>query len=241
MYPGTCNAKQNIFRRPADLERHYKNVHADEKDRFPCDYEQCTLLRDPFTRKDHYRDHLRDFHKEDFGAAKGEKSARSDREKQKWQKKQKAWLAERKISHKHWRCAKCLVKNNVSQVGWDCASCKVPCEAHRIEARQRLTLAPGESSGSRSETQANASLDQKVDYSNCSTCNGAACIDDGYGTYVSCPVCQPSAAPFAAYDYDAPYNHDQSVPSTSSTAYAAPTTNSVADMFASLVLGGSLK
>jgi hypothetical protein len=119
-------------------------VHADEKDLFPCDYTKCPRSQDSFSRRDHYRDHLRDFHKEDIGCAKGEKSSR-DKDKQEWQKAQKAWLAERVVSNKHWRCAKCLVNNNVIQVGWDCASCKNPCEEDRIRTRQRLTLAPGES------------------------------------------------------------------------------------------------
>jgi hypothetical protein len=77
LYPWGCLGKQTIFSRPADLERHYKNVHApqDEKDRFPCGYPKCKRATSTFTRKDHYRDHLRDSHKEDIVLAKDDKKA----------------------------------------------------------------------------------------------------------------------------------------------------------------------
>ena len=140
LYPWGCSGKQTIFSRPADLERHYKNVHAppDEKDCFPCDYSKCERATSAFTRKDHYRDHLRDFHKEDIGSAKGEKKM----DRKQWLTAQKIWLAERKISSKYWRCAKCLVKHSITY-GWDCERCKTTCEQERQDARMKLAkLAP---------------------------------------------------------------------------------------------------
>jgi hypothetical protein len=126
----------NVFSRPADLERHYKNVHASspEKVSFPCDYSKCERALIPFTRKDHYRDHLRDFHMEDIGSAKGEKKM----DRKKWLAAQKIWVAERKISAKHWRCAKCLIKHYIAYDGWECEPCKTTCEQDRINARQKL-------------------------------------------------------------------------------------------------------
>ncbi|KUJ10164.1 uncharacterized protein LY89DRAFT_787791 [Mollisia scopiformis] len=71
VYPFDCTGKQTVFTRPADLERHYKNVHSTQgPNQFRCDYSTCGRRSQPFTRKDHYRDHLRDYHKEDVGSAK---------------------------------------------------------------------------------------------------------------------------------------------------------------------------
>jgi len=130
LYPGICS---KLFSRIADLERHYKIVHApaDQKVAFPCDYSRCARLSDPFTRKDHYRDHLRGYHKEDIGSVKiygmkvgGEQEA--------------TWLVERRIDSKYWRCAICLVRIYVADDAWECPNCKRPCEAERVAARQRL-------------------------------------------------------------------------------------------------------
>lgn len=128
-YPA-CNDPK-IFKRPADLERHYRNVHAslDQREQYPCDYPNCQKGRGPFTRKDHFRDHLRDYHKEDIGSAKGEKQY----ERKKWLKLQEAWVAERNISAKWWRCQKCLQRVYVSDAGFDCPDCKVTLDSERVD------------------------------------------------------------------------------------------------------------
>lgn len=189
-YPG-CSGKQTLFSRPADLERHYKNVHSNVKDSFPCDYRKCLRSQDPFTRKDHYRDHLRDYHKEDIGCAKGEKSSRV-KDKQKWQRAQKIWLAERYISHKHWRCNRCLVKNYVTQ-GWECSSCKNPCEEDRIRARKQVMGDPAETT---MEDPAETSTEDGYAAAapSCGACNGGTWIENEHGGYASCPVCQFTTA-----------------------------------------------
>ncbi|KAH9219651.1 hypothetical protein DL95DRAFT_55528 [Leptodontidium sp. 2 PMI_412] len=100
-WPGECNRNGVPFTRPADGDRHLKHVHGppEDRDKFPCSYCPCLSGRhqEPFTRKDHYRDHLRDFHQEDIGAAKGEKGARTDKQKRDWARQQKKWLNSRKI------------------------------------------------------------------------------------------------------------------------------------------------
>ena len=208
MYPGPCNGKQNVFGRPADLERHYKNVHSDEKDKFFCDARNCPRSQDPFSRKDHYRDHLKDFHKEDIGCARGEKSFRDKQDKREWQKAQNAWLAERVISYKHWHCARCLFKNYVAQAGWECLSCKIPCEEDRVRARQAL--------GSDRQTPEDPTEVTMTDncvaaapYSSCGQCN-MGWTEDGYGTYVACQLCVPAATPvpYSSYEGDA-YNREE--------------------------------
>ncbi|KAG6092657.1 hypothetical protein E4U30_005141 [Claviceps sp. LM220 group G6] len=65
LYPG-CNSKP--FKRRADLDRHYKHRHAaeDQKASFNCDYPHCNRRKNSFHRLDHFRDHLREFHKENI-------------------------------------------------------------------------------------------------------------------------------------------------------------------------------
>jgi hypothetical protein len=145
-YPGVCADK--IFKRPADLERHYRNVHGppDQKENFWCDYPPCKA-RGAFTRKDHFRDHLRDYHKEDIGSVK--KGDKNKLDEKKRLKRQDAWVAERKIELKWWRCPKCLERVQIAESGYDCETCKHPCDkerAERIEAvratKMRPTYAP---------------------------------------------------------------------------------------------------
>lgn len=215
-YPGTCTGKQSVFGRPADLERHYKNVHSDSKDTFFCNFTKCPRSQDPFGRKDHYRDHLRDFHKEDIGCAKGEKSFRDKQDKREWHRAQKAWLAERVISSKHWRCARCLFKNYVAQAGWDCLSCKIPCEEARIRARQRLGSDRQTPEDPTEVTMTNGYA-PPVPYGSCGTCNGGWV--ETFGAYVACQLCVPAARAgtpgFQSYDSSG-YNPEEYDPARAS-------------------------
>ncbi|CZS87883.1 uncharacterized protein RCO7_00864 [Rhynchosporium graminicola] len=143
-WPGECARGSKPFTRSADLARHMQNVHGPQEGRnkFCCSYKTCIndrhLDKNAFSRKDHYRDHLRDYHNEDIGAAKGFKDAKNDKQKYAWAKAQKIWLTSRNISANHWRCARCLTKKWVSKHGWSCDECKLPCEQDRIEARMKL-------------------------------------------------------------------------------------------------------
>lgn len=87
-YPG-CDGKHDAFNRPADLERLYKNVHvhADDKVSVTCSYPKRTSSQDIFAPKDHYREYVLDFQKEDLGCGKGEKCSK-DKGKQTWQEAQ---------------------------------------------------------------------------------------------------------------------------------------------------------
>ncbi|KUJ23251.1 uncharacterized protein LY89DRAFT_177184 [Mollisia scopiformis] len=110
-YPG-CTGKVRVFGRPANLIRHYKNVHLDPdiKDFFACDHRNCGRSFNPFSRKDHLRDHFRDYHKEPIGNAKGEKSMRNT---PKWLEVQ-SWLNDRVYKANWWRCGKCLCRIMIS-------------------------------------------------------------------------------------------------------------------------------
>jgi hypothetical protein len=134
----------------------------------------------PFSRKDHYRDHLRDFHKEDIGSTKGEKKM----DEKKRVAAQKTWRAERQISAKHWRCAKCLVKYYVTYNGWDCEPCKISCEHERKEARMKLAkLAP------KVEVMEPMEEDTDAQYGNTQYSNAGTSSVTGYN---GCGTCQNS-------------------------------------------------
>ncbi|TFB06861.1 hypothetical protein CCMA1212_001189 [Trichoderma ghanense] len=122
LHPG-CDAKP--FRRRADLDRHYKHRHApsSQKDSYHCDYARCGRRRDPFHRRDHFRDHLRDFHKEDI--EKRGVAAKED------------WFEGRNASHTWWRCTKCLKRIYISRQGYECPTCKTSLQAKRKEIRRR--------------------------------------------------------------------------------------------------------
>lgn len=191
MFPTNCmgkNGQQASFQRPADLERHYKHVHSsdDLKDVHFCTYPKCARYTTPFARKDHYRDHLRDFHKEDIGHAKkstknitkyGKKEA--DR---RWQEEQRTWLAERNISEKHWRCARCLTKVSVADHEWTCSACHNRCEQERIDMRMKMPV----------EVEVPVEVDGYAPNPyECFYCNGTQWVGNEQTEWEACPHCRP--------------------------------------------------
>ncbi|KAF7863018.1 hypothetical protein EAF04_007101 [Stromatinia cepivora] len=63
-FPSGCS---RVFGRSADLQRHYKLVHAhaDQKSLYSCGSKCSATGNDPFTRNGYYRDYLEDFREED--------------------------------------------------------------------------------------------------------------------------------------------------------------------------------
>ncbi|KAL0777925.1 hypothetical protein CaCOL14_005578 [Colletotrichum acutatum] len=117
-----CTA--NPFKRKADLERHYRQVHQDpsKKEAHKCDYPKCSRRSEPFGRRDHFRDHLRDYHNEDIF----KRGTHVD----------DSWLQGRNLSSRWWRCSKCLIRVDVnSYPDHVCPKCKNPCEDKRKRAR----------------------------------------------------------------------------------------------------------
>jgi hypothetical protein len=188
-FPGCLTKKP--FNRPADLERHYRNVHAsaDQRECYGCDYPKCDRASEPFTRKDHYRDHLRDYHKEDLGQAKRAKKE----DGQKWNRSQELWLAERNISFNWWRCAKCLSRVRVEDDGWDCRQCNGACEPERKARR-----------GVKTEHYDIGSYDTTADLlpTDCTICNGAVYIKSEDESWLSCPRCDPRQGSEYTYDVE---------------------------------------
>ncbi|ESZ96515.1 hypothetical protein SBOR_3137 [Sclerotinia borealis F-4128] len=186
-FPIGCSGRQ--FGRPADLERHYRHVHADadQKGSFPCDYQPCDRSKDPFTRKDHYRDHIKDFHKEDVGSAKQPKNFKDPK---KWQVIQQAWREERQIDPRWWRCKRCLQRVYVETHGYKCTTCNEECAKDRIEAREskRREL--------ESDRVPYSERDMSMTFAaQCTSCNGSKQVTDdvfGEGNWVPCPICVPS-------------------------------------------------
>jgi len=128
LYPG-CNSRQPIFRRPADLERHYRNIHTSEgRIEYPCDYAKCHRISDPYSRKNHFRVHLIEYHKEDI-------SNSLSKEKHQEENERLLWLAGRYIDPLWWRCARCLIRCYIAKDGWVCPSCRSSCEEDRKRAR----------------------------------------------------------------------------------------------------------
>ena len=77
------------FKRYTDLKRHIDTVHAADPNRIDCHHKWCGRVREyGFTRKDHYREHLREMHgeripktprqKKDKGACESESSGSPD-------------------------------------------------------------------------------------------------------------------------------------------------------------------
>ncbi|KAH7395493.1 hypothetical protein BKA64DRAFT_673900 [Cadophora sp. MPI-SDFR-AT-0126] len=202
-WPGKCSRKVEPFIRRADLERHLNNVHGQRTlwDHFCCPYNPCPndrhLKKFAFTRKDHLRDHVRDFHQEDIGSAKGERNARTKEERRQWQKKQEYWVASRKISADWWTCAKCVVRQYVERDGWTCTFCNTPCETQRKEARLRLLEKQGSRAGQdqaqASTSNSSARLESSGEGDQTSMticiCYGSEWVDNGYGALDPCPYC----------------------------------------------------
>lgn len=118
----TCQSKS--FSRYADLARHKSSVHLEEEngEAFYCDYKKCSRNKQPFFRQDHFRDHLRDQHKEDL-LRRGSKSDRDW-----WNSRNKHALFDG-----WWRCNKCM--SRVSDDEWVCDRCGNACETERRQYR----------------------------------------------------------------------------------------------------------
>ncbi|KAL1842218.1 hypothetical protein VTJ49DRAFT_5830 [Mycothermus thermophilus] len=128
--------------RQADLERHYATVHfavfgsdgpdalpTDKKKRkYVCDYKMCARHTEPFLRQDHFRDHLRFFHKEDIPR----RGARDEGDEW-WETR-----APCAVSKGWWRCSKCLRRVTMKKHGFTCPDCGRTCERQRQEYRVKL-------------------------------------------------------------------------------------------------------
>ncbi|KAL2757350.1 hypothetical protein ACRALDRAFT_2025165 [Sodiomyces alcalophilus JCM 7366] len=91
---------------------------------FYCDYSACPRRTDGFNRKDRFRLHLQETHKEDVNKKGG--------------RMEDSWLDSRKMSNKWWRCTKCLERVKIEEHGWECPRDQVKCEKRRREYREKM-------------------------------------------------------------------------------------------------------
>jgi hypothetical protein len=124
-----CNHKgcTKTFARAADLDRHMKHVHRSDsdKDLIYCDSPHCDRTKRPFHRSDHFREHLREYHKEDLYRPNKTESA--------------DWLLTRNIRAEWWRCRGCLQRVPSAfgvEIRWECGNCGTKCEDDRQAIRQ---------------------------------------------------------------------------------------------------------
>ncbi|KAH8820935.1 hypothetical protein F5884DRAFT_661509 [Xylogone sp. PMI_703] len=197
-YPGHCPGTGK-FKRLADLDRHYKNVHSAATETYPCDYLKCTRLSEPFTRKDHYRDHLRDFHKEDLGSYKKPKDAN-------WPEKQREWLSERKLNPNWWRCSRCLIRVQLKDYFYQCSTCKHSCSEDRIKHREEVFGINGTTSAPSAQWQVSTMPYQQPV---CMLCGGAGWITLNTGQTQNCS-CQQYTYDDGTWDNTEYNNPDQS-------------------------------
>ena len=112
------------FKRNADLDRHYKHKHRpdERKEAYYCDYPKCSRRDSPFHRRDHFRDHLREFHKEDI--AKRGRPVYTH------------WVETRNVKKEWWRCTRCLSRVMVDTSGFECPRCNTTCDVNRAQPRK---------------------------------------------------------------------------------------------------------
>jgi hypothetical protein len=130
----------------------------------------------------------------------------------------KQWLTERKISTKHWRCVKCLVKNYIAYDGWDCERCKTTCEQERQDARIKLAnLAPKVEVMEPLEEDidaqwSNTSTSPITNYNGCDACQNTCWVPHGK-EWVACQ-CQWQTYPVSMA---APNEKESSMPSSNTS------------------------
>ncbi|KAL2022021.1 hypothetical protein VTK56DRAFT_6261 [Thermocarpiscus australiensis] len=129
-FPCLIGGCKQSFSRTADLDRHYKMVHLDDskKKKLMCDYKKCRRHTNPFYRQDHFRDHLRIYHKEDL-------LRRGNTEEPEWW----ASRSHRAMFAGWWRCNRCLVvRVRQDAHGFVCPGCGHPCEPERKAFREKF-------------------------------------------------------------------------------------------------------
>lgn len=145
-------------------------------EKFRCDYPKCQH-EDPL-RKDHCREHYREFHMEDL-VKRGGKADNTETE---------TWWERRNILKSWWRCCKCLQKTRTSE-GWRCKSCGQQCEQDRQMMRKRLLAESMEDD--QNVGFSTAFSDPAGTYvSQCVACEDGWIYDDKTRHWQKCQVCK---------------------------------------------------
>lgn len=120
---GNDNAKGNAGAKAGKRNKSVAGTGKEKDGVFLCDYPACNRRNDAFSRKDRFRIHLIDVHKEDVIRKSDDLTDE--------------WLQSRKIYVKWWRCTKCLERVKVDDSGWECPKDGTKCEDERREFRQK--------------------------------------------------------------------------------------------------------
>lgn len=131
-----CKVCHFVCATAAALSQHHAQFHARRHPyrlrshdwEMSCDYTRCPRHSDPFRRKDHYRNHLREFHKEDV-----EKPGPKDDE---------AWWHDRIIKGEWWRCKSCLNRVVVRENNFKCPTCGETMSQKRQDMREPMRNLP---------------------------------------------------------------------------------------------------
>ncbi|KAK4143972.1 uncharacterized protein C8A04DRAFT_11853 [Dichotomopilus funicola] len=91
-------------------------------ERYYCDYQDCSRCINPFFGKDHFRDHLRIYHREDVLRRPGGRGG--DRT---WWKTRAPCV----MLGGWWRCSWCLVRVEQARHQFVCHACGRACETER--------------------------------------------------------------------------------------------------------------
>lgn len=131
-------------------------------------------------------------------------------------------MKERRISSRHWRCARCLFRVRVDEHGWVCGKCGVECEKARVDIREDLrrkeeksgkkskgspsgsTGSAGKGASSSGSHSGSTNHHQEMQWSypnSCAACHGSGWVNDARsGGLLACISCQQP--PLPSYNYD---------------------------------------
>jgi len=192
-----CKAKP--FTRHYDLERHFATLHQGDKERGDkspvyCDYPKCPH-KEGF-RKDHCREHYREYHAEDLIKRSQPKHTKPKRGHKKPETIEE-FIAPRlrNLDLSWWRCSKCVQRVKVNDHGYTCPGCHGACEPQRVESRQRF-LKSGNNESSKTERDADSTTEYISGPSSyttgCGQCQDTWLPDKkDRNLWVSCPRCRP--------------------------------------------------
>jgi DNA-directed RNA polymerase subunit RPC12/RpoP len=192
------------FGRHYDLYRHFQTLHPSKLpegavEKVNCDYTKCPH-KDSF-RKDHCREHYREYHGEDLLKRTMPKHDKSDKDKKNTRRSQKRgesaeeFLATRRDPNfGWWRCFKCLQRVQVNTDWYMCPRCSVPCEAARVtwrEEKKALSSTKNSNLGP-SDSQSDFRFPSAENLETCVECKYAwfpVENDDTGEEWIRCPKC----------------------------------------------------
>jgi hypothetical protein len=194
-----CKAKP--FTRHYDLERHFLTIHQVDKERGEkslvyCDYTKCPH-KEGF-RKDHCREHYREYHAEDLIKRSQPKHSKPRRGHKKPETVEEFMASRlRNIEHSWWRCSKCVQRVKINDHGFTCPGCRVACEPERVEWRQKA-LKSGNNESSKTERGAGSTTGYTSGPSSytkrCVQCQGTWLPNKkDPNVWLTCPRCRPTS------------------------------------------------